>query len=262
MLAGSTGPRGVVDATQLEARVQRIYRDVARNPGGAYHFEMGRSLAQRLGYPVSILDQLPVGAVESFAGVGYFFDLASLAEGERVIDLGSGSGLDTFCASLQVGPRGSVTGLDMTRAQLDKAEWLRVEGDFRAIQFVQGHIEDLPFPDSTFDVVISNGVINLSPDKSRVFAQAARVLRPGGRMAIADIVTETQLTDQITCNADLWASCIGGAAQQDSYQGLIQEAGFTVEAAKRNPYQFLSEQARNASLEYGVKSLSLLARKR
>jgi arsenite methyltransferase len=250
-----------IDVAELRAKVQQMYRDVAQNPGGGYHFDIGRALAERLGYPPPILDQIPTLAVESFAGVGYFFDLAALTEGDKVLDLGSGSGMDSFVAHLRVRTRGNVTGVDMTRAQLDKAERLRTEAGLRGIDFVEGHIEDRPFPSTTFDVVISNGVINLAPNKATVFAEAARVLRPGGRLAIADIVTETQLPDQIVSNADLWASCIGGATHQDTYQQVIEAAGFTLERMKRNPYQFLSERARNASIEYGVRSLSLLARK-
>jgi arsenite methyltransferase len=109
--------------------------------------------------------------------------------------------------------------------------------------------------------VISNGVINLSPEKEAVFAEAARVLRPGGRLAIADIVSEQQLKQSIVCDADLWASCIGGAAQEDGYRQAIEAAGLRIEDIRRNPYEFISERARDASAKYGVKSVSLLARK-
>jgi arsenite methyltransferase len=127
------------------------------------------------------------------------------------------------------------------------------------VEFVEGRIESLLAADESFDCLISNGVINLSPDKERVFAEAARVLRPGGRLAIADIVTELQLTEAMVSNADLWASCIGGAAQQDSYRHAIEAAGLRVEVIRRNRYEFLSDQARNASAKYGVKSVSVLA---
>lgn len=249
-----------VDVTELRAKVQQMYQDVARRPHGTYHFEMGRVLAERLGYPAPQLDRIPDGAIESFAGVGYFFDLAGLTKGERVLDLGSGSGMDSFFAAFEVGRNGHVTGVDMTPAQLEKAGRLRDESGVTTMDFVEGRIEDLPFPDATFDLVISNGVINLAPDKAKVFGEAARVVRPGGRLAIADIVTETQLTDGIISNADLWASCIGGAAHQDTYLAFIEEAGFRIAGVPRvNPYQFISERALNASAEYGVKSLSLLA---
>jgi len=122
--------------------------------------------------------------------------------------------------------------------------------------------EALPLEDGSVDCVISNGVINLCPDKAAVFAEAARVLRPGGRMAIADIITERPLTEAIVCNADLWASCIGGAPQQEDYQRAIQSAGLEVRQVRPNAYQFLSDSARGASEEYGVKSVSVHAVKK
>jgi len=250
-----------VDAAELEAKVKAMYRSVAEDPGGSYHFELGRELAERLGYPASTLDLIPAGAVESFAGVGYFFDLAGLKEGEHVLDLGSGSGMDVFFAALQVGDSGRVVGIDMTSEQLSKADRLRGGAGFGQVTFRVGYIEDLPFPEASLDVVISNGVINLAPDKRRVFSEVARVLRPGGRLAIADIIAEMELTPQIVANTDLWASCIGGAAQQDAYQEAIEASGLRLELMKKNEYRFLSEQAVNASRRYGVKSVSALARK-
>jgi arsenite methyltransferase len=248
-----------VDTRALEAKVRIMYRHVAEEPHGTYHFEMGRTLADRLGYATDVLDRIPTGAIESFAGVGYFFDLAELSPGERVADLGSGSGMDVFYAAHLVGPTGHVVGVDFTREQLEKARRLAAEAGIDHVDFRQGRIEGPPLPDAHFHCVISNGVINLSPQKQGVFAEAARVLRPGGRLAIADIVSEKQLTDAIVGDADLWASCIGGAAQEDAYREAIESAGLRVEKIRRNPYQFISEQARNASDTYGVKSISVLA---
>lgn len=248
-----------IDPSELEVKVKRMYRAVAEDPHGPYHFEMGRGLAQRLGYQARHLDEIPDAAIESFAGVGYFFDFADLRPGEAVLDLGSGSGMDAFIAARGVGEEGRVVGVDMTPAQLEKAERLRVAAGFHWVTFVEGRIEKLPFDDATFDVVISNGVINLAPDKQRVFREAARVLRPGGRLTIADIVTEIELTEQIVCNVDLWASCIGGASQQDAYRMAIEAAGLSVERIKANHYEFISDQARRASATYGVRSTSLLA---
>jgi arsenite methyltransferase len=250
-----------VDPEELTTKVQRMYRAVATEPHRRYHFELGRSLAERLGYPAELLDRIPDGAVESFAGVGYFFDLADLRGGESVLDLGSGSGMDVFVAAAHVGPLGRVAGVDFTAEQLAKARRLAAVGGFDQVEFREGRIERLPVKDKSVDCVISNGVINLSPDKEAVFAEAARVLRPGGRLAIADIVSEHQLKESIVCDADLWASCIGGAAQEDSYRDAIEAAGLRVQDIRRNPYEFISERARNASAKYGVKSVSLLARK-
>lgn len=248
-----------INADELTRKVQHMYQLVAERPHGAYHFELGRPLALRLGYDPTLLDQLPAGAVESFAGVGHFFDLARLAHGEIVLDLGSGSGLDACYAAHHVGRAGRVIGVDFTPAQLDKARRLAAEAGLEHVTFREGRIEHLPMADASVDCVISNGVINLSADKRRVFAEAARVLRPGGRLAIADIVTERQLTDAIVCNADLWASCIGGATQQDDYRAAVESAGLHITEVRTNPYEFLSRQAREASGTYGVTSISLLA---
>jgi arsenite methyltransferase len=250
-----------VDTQELEEKVRRMYRAVATDPRGDFHFELGRALAERLGYPSEALEEIPAGAIESFAGVGYFFDLADLRAGESVIDLGSGSGMDVFFASRRVGPQGHVIGVDFTAEQLAKARALASAGGFDQVEFRAGRIEQVPAEDQSVDCVISNGVINLAPDKPAVFAEAARVLRPGGRLAIADIVSEHQLKESIVCDADLWASCIGGAAQEDGYRRAIEDAGLQVTAIRSNPYEFISERARRASVKYGVKSVSLLARK-
>ena len=238
-----------------------MYRAVATDPRGAYHFELGRSLAERLGYPADVLDALPEEAIESFAGVGYFFDLAELRPGESVLDLGSGSGTDVFFACTRVGPLGRVVGVDFTAEQLAKARTLAQTARLDQAEFHAGRIERLPVDDETVDCVISNGVINLSPEKEAVFAEAVRVLRPGGRLAIADIVSERQFTESIVCDADLWASCIAGAAQEDAYRQAIEAAGLRVKDIRRNTYEFISPRARRASAKYGVKSISLLARK-
>ena len=248
-----------VDIRELEAKVKDMYRHVAEEPQGEYHFELGRPVAERLGYPVDVLARIPAGAVESFAGVGYFFDLAELREGESVLDLGSGSGMDVLFAAHQVGPEGRVVGIDFTAEQLEKARRLAADAGFERVELREGRIEALPVEDGSFDCVISNGVINLSPEKERVFAETARALRPGGRLAIADIVSEQQLKESIVCDADLWASCIGGAAQQDAYREGIEGAGLRIEEIRQNPYEFISERARDASAKYGVKSVSLLA---
>ena len=250
-----------VDAAELEAKVKDMYRLVAQDPQGPFHFELGEPLALRLGYDAGRLAGVPADAVASFAGVGFFFDLADPRPGEHVVDLGSGSGMDAFSAADLVGPTGHVTGVDFTPEQLAKARRLAEDTGRSQVEFRESAIERLPLEDASVDCVISNGVINLCPDKASVFAEAARVLRPGGRLALADIVTEQQLTEAIVCNADLWASCIGGAAQQDAYRAAITDAGLVVAQVRDNPYEFISDQARGAGTRYGVKSISLLATK-
>jgi arsenite methyltransferase len=250
-----------LDVQALEAKVKDMYRLVAQEPTGHFHFELGRELALRLGYDATRLAAVPAQAVDSFAGVGHFFDLADLKPGENVVDLGSGSGMDAFYAAGLVVPAGRVTGIDFTAEQLTKARGLAQGSGTTQVEFREGRIEQLPLADAEVDCVISNGVINLVPDKPAVFAEAARVLKPGGRLAIADIVTDEPLTEAIVCNVDLWASCIGGAPQQKSYLAAIEDAGLVIRQVRTNPYEFLSDQARGASRQYGVKSISLVATK-
>lgn len=249
-----------LDEVELKQRVQRMYEEVALEPEREFHFETGRRLAERLGYPPAALDRIPEAAIESFAGVGYFLDLADLQAGDTVLDLGSGSGMDSFLAAEVVGAAGLVVGVDMTPAQLDKSRRLAAEAGVAHADFREGLIEQPPVPDGSVDCVISNGVVNLSPDKAAVFAAAARALRPGGRLALADIVTETQLPEGVTCDAALWAACIGGAMQRDAYRAAIEAAGLrVVEWRTNDEYRFVSEQADNATQKYGVTSISLKA---
>jgi SAM-dependent methyltransferase len=194
----------LVDAEVLEAKVREMYRQVAREDGAALHFEVGRPVAEHLGYPAELLDAIPAEAIASFAGVGYHLDLAALAPGATVLDLGSGSGMDVFCAAVQAGASSRVTGVDFTRAQLDKAIRLRDRDGLSHVSFVEARIDELPFDDATFDVVISNGVIDLIPDKEAVFGELFRVLVPGGRMQIADVTIERPVSEEGRRNIDLW----------------------------------------------------------
>jgi SAM-dependent methyltransferase len=252
-----------LDTTELEQRVKTMYEEVALEPEHEFHFETGRALAERLGYPADQLDRIPAAAIDSFAGVGFFLDLAGISAGETVLDLGSGSGTDSFLAALAAGADGHVIGIDMTDAQLAKARRLAAEHGFDQVEFTRGYIEHPPVGEGRHDCVISNGVINLSPDKPAVFAAAARALRPGGRLALADIVSAHQLPEGVTCDAALWAACIGGAMQRDAYRDGIEAAGFEIEAWRENTeYRFVSERADNATRKYGVTSISLLARRR
>jgi arsenite methyltransferase len=255
----STRNDTAVDVHELDAKVQQMYTDVAQHPEETFHFETGRQLAERLGYPKDLLDAVPQDALDSFAGVGWFFDLAELQPGERVVDFGSGSGTDSFAAGSLVGPTGQVRGVDYTEAQWAKASRLAQASGTSQVHFLQGRIERTPFDDASADCVISNGVINLIVDKQAVFSEAARLLRPGGRLAIADIVTEQQLTEAIVSNTDLWASCIGGAAQHEDYRSMIERAGLEVRQMRANDYGFLSDQAQGATATYGVRSMSVLA---
>ncbi len=253
-----------VDKNVLRRKVKQMYSLVAQKPKGLkLHFEMGRALAEKLGYPSKDLDKIPKEAVASFAGVGYHFDFADLKESNIVLDLGSGSGMDLFIAALKVGKSGKAFGLDMTDAQLQKAKDLMQRYRFTNVELKNGYIEKLPFKDGYFDVVISNGVINLSTEKQTVFKEVSRVLKRDGRMAISDIISEKQLSENIVCNPTLWAECIGGAMQKNEYKNAILSSGLKIkEMRDNNQYMFLSSGAAKATDKYGVKSISILAIKK
>jgi ubiquinone/menaquinone biosynthesis C-methylase UbiE len=171
--------------------------------------------------------------------------------------------MDTFIAALKVGEEGRVIGVDMTDEQLAKANRLRDDGGFQQVHYRKAYIESTGLDSSSCDAVISNGVVNLAPVKEDVFREAARILRPNGRLALADIVTDVRLPEGITCDATLWAACIGGALQIDDYVDAILSAGLHVEHVKPNPeYQFISDSAQGATTKFGVKSVSILAVKR
>jgi arsenite methyltransferase len=251
-----------VDVEELRDKVKGMYRTVAEDPHGEFHFEMGRAMALRLGYRASDLDAIPSEAIDSFAGVGCPLAAAGIEPGERVVDLGSGSGMDAFVAGQHTGPTGDVVGVDMTDGQLAKSRGLAERDGVTNVRFEEGLIESSPVADGWADVVISNGVINLCADKAAVFRELARILRPGGRMSIADIVTEKPLTEAIVCDATLWAACIGGAMQQDDYRAAIESAGLEIVKVQDNPeYRFVSDSAQGATTTFGVKSVSILARK-
>ena len=249
----------LVDREVLEAQVQDMYRQVARGEDAQLHFAIGRGLALRVGYPSELLDAIPEEALASFAGVGYHLDLAKLSPGEHVLDLGSGSGTDVFCAAVQVGPTGRVVGVDFTDEQIEKAARLRDRDGFAQVDFAEASIDALPFEDATFDAVISNGVINLSPIKHEVFSEAARVLRPGGRLALADIVSGKALRERTRRNVELWAACIAGAIPRKNYVEALEGAGFRIDDLRVNDYEFISDRALDACSTYGVESISLAA---
>ncbi|OLS25049.1 MAG: Demethylrebeccamycin-D-glucose O-methyltransferase [Candidatus Heimdallarchaeota archaeon LC_3] len=250
-----------VDKLELETKVKEVYRLVAHHPEEKYHFKMGRSLAEELGYPTEDLNKIPEESIESFAGVGNPLALIDIKSGQRILDLGSGSGMDTFLAALKLKGSGEVIGLDMTKEQLEKSKNIRKKFNIQNVEFIESHIENLPFEDNSFDLVISNGVINLSPEKQQVFKEIKRVLRSDSYLAVSDIISELQLSEKIKCDATLWASCIGGATQENEYSDLIKKVGMEIVKIVNNPnYEFISKQAIDASKKYGVKSTSVLAK--
>ena len=194
----------LVDVDTLRSQVQEKYRAVALDPHGTHHFHTGRPLAARLGYNVAVVDGLPDQAVESFAGVGNPFSLRRLDPGERVVDVGSGAGFDSFIAATQVGPTGRVVGIDMTVEMLTKSRATAGQLAFTHVEFREGLAEAMPVEDGWADVVISNGVINLCADKQAVFAEIFRVLRPGGVLQFADIANGRPVPIEAIRDVDLW----------------------------------------------------------
>ena len=193
-----------VDPDALREQVREKYREVAVDPGHEFHFHTGRPLAARLGYDQAAVDGLPDRAVESFAGVGNPFSLRRLEPGEQVVDIGSGAGFDSFIAAGQVGDTGQVIGVDMTPEMLTKSRTTAEQLGFAHVDFREGLAEDLPVEDGWADVVISNGVINLCPDKRAVFEEIRRVLRPGGWLQFADIANGRPVPSEALRDIDLW----------------------------------------------------------
>jgi len=189
----------------LKDEILNMYQEVADNPSAEFHFYHGREAAELFDYRPEWLDQAPPGAVASFAGVGNPHLRSELKPGEAVLDLGSGAGLDSIIAAWQVGPTGSVTGVDLNPAMCRKAVANAAEAG-RQLDCRSGRMEDIPVPDASVDVVLSNGVINLSFRKRRVIQELFRVLRPGGRISITDIVSAKQLSQSIVNDPKLWAS--------------------------------------------------------
>lgn len=195
-----------VDAEVLREQVQQKYREVATNPAGKYHFHTGRFLAAHLGYDGTVVAELPDAAVESFAGVANPFSLRPLEPGERVVDVGSGGGFDSFIAAKQVGLDGEVIGVDMTEEMLRKSRSTAELLHLANVTFREGLAENLPIENRWADVVLSNGVINLCADKRQVFAEIFRVLRPGGRLQFADIANGKAVPEAALSNIDLWTA--------------------------------------------------------
>ena len=193
-----------LDREILRQEISKEYAEVATNPEQGFHFHTGRPLAKLLGYDDSLIDSVPQDSLQSFAGTGNPFSLGEVRPGERVVDVGSGAGFDSLIAARLVGTAGQVVGVDMTPDMLKKARAAAGDASLTNVEFREGHAESLPVSDEWADVVISNGVVNLCPDKSAVFAEMYRVLKPGGRIQISDILVEVAVPQESKENIDLW----------------------------------------------------------
>jgi len=198
-------PTGIdLDRDVLRREIRNEYREVARHPNRGFHFHTGRALARIVEYRDEWFEGIPESVVESFAGTGNPFSIRPLVAGERVVDLGCGAGIDSFIAAGQVGPEGAVVGIDMTPEMLDRAHAAKNATGIDHLDFKEGYLEELPIEDGWADVVISNGVVNLCPDKPEAFREIHRVLKPGGRIQIADILVSRPVSDAAKQKIDLW----------------------------------------------------------
>ncbi len=255
----------VADLKPIVTRaVQSLYTEVAIRPEKAYHFPLGLEALRYLGYPEEDLRKLPPTATESFAGVGYPHAANAIRPGDTVLDIGSGSGTDVLFASLKVGRSGKVYGLDITPAMIEKARANIAKMGARNVQILEGDATKIPLPDASVDVVTSNGVLNLVPDKPSAFREIFRVLKPGGRLQLADIVVQQDVGAVCGLNPQLWADCIGGAAVEPEYLETIHGTGFqNVQVLRRIDYfaKSSSESTKRITKTFGAESVVVAATK-
>ena len=241
--------------------VRAMYTDVATNPTREFHFPTGRRACELVGYPASQLDAIPVAAVESFAGVGYPFAADVIRAGDTVLDVGSGSGTDALIASQLVGVSGKVIGLDMTEAMRDKLRSNASALGTANLDVIEGNAEEIPLPDGLVDVVTSNGVLNLVPDKAKAIREIARVLKPSGRLQLADIVVGSLPSDACRAQPQLWAECIVGATREEEYIRLLRDAGFSiVDVLQRSDYFSASTSAETRKVAASFEAHAIVLR--
>jgi len=241
---------------QILSAVRDMYSEVANLPSKQFHFPTGRNACQFVGYPEDWLDRLPAGAVESFAGVGFPFRADVIRPGNRVLDIGAGSGTDALTAARLVGPQGKVFALDMTPAMLAKFHKNAVLAGATNVEAIEGNAESIPLPEESVDVVTSNGVLNLVPDKPKAFVEIFRVLRPGGRVQIADIVVGRPVSENARRDPKLWAECVVGALLEEDYVELFRSSGFAGVATLRR-FDYFSASA-NADTKRVAQSLGAM----
>lgn len=249
-----------IDVLQLRSAIQEEYTDVASCPGKGFHFHTGRPLADRLGYPADRVAALPDSAVESFAGVGNPFAWGEPQPGSTVLDLGSGAGFDVLQAAMMVGPTGRVIGVDMTPAMLEKSRRNAADLGLGTVEFRQGYLEALPVDDNSIDLVISNGVLNLCPDKAAVLSEAFRVLKPGGRLQLSDIVVAVEVPGDAKLDVSLWTGCIAGALSERETITTLTDVGFVgISFAPKRYDVFSDAPSASSAAEFGTQGVDILA---
>jgi len=245
----------------LRAAIQVEYGAVALNPQQGFHFHTGRPLAKMLGYHDEWLEGIPETSIESFAGTGNPFSIGEIRTGEHVIDIGSGAGIDSLIAAKMVGSTGKVIGVDMTPAMLAKARRSAAEGQFSNVDFLEGYAEAIPAPDGWADVIISNGVLNLMPDKAATLKEMARVLKPGGRLQIGDLIVQKAVPTSAKQKIDLWTGCIAGALLETELQTVVVEAGFVSFEIVWRDDVFGGAPQQSSAANFGTLGINFRARK-
>ena len=251
----------LVDVEALRKAVRDEYAAVASDPSRGFHFHTGRPLAERLGYPDELLEGIPDEAVASMAGTGNPFSLGPLSEGERVVDTGSGAGVDSLVAARLVGPSGAVIGVDMTPEMVAKARSAARAARIGNVDFREGYLEALPVEDGWADVVISNGVLNLVPDKAAALAEMRRVLRRGGRLQLADIVLARPVSDGAKKDVSLWTGCIAGGLPRQTLATLVADAGFVAVRVLDGVDVFAGAPQHSNAADYGTIGAGIRARR-
>lgn len=254
--------RPLVDTDRLRASIRDEYSAVATEPGRGFHFHTGRPLLEMLGYDASLLDGIPDDALASAAGTGNPFRLGDIRAGDRVVDCGSGAGVDSLVAAGQVGPTGRVIGVDMTPEMLATARRAAAAMGLRNVDFREGLLEALPVEDGWADVIISNGVLNLVPDKAAALREMARVLRPGGRLQIADIVLGRAVSDDSKQDVSLWTGCIAGGLLPDELEQAVYAAGFVDVEVITGADVFAGAPQHSNAAEFGTRGVGVRARRR
>lgn len=246
--------------------VKLMYTSVANQPEKTFHFPTGRSACEFVGYPKEQLDQIIATALESFAGVGYPFAANVIKPGDAVLDIGAGAGTDILLAALLTGPEGKAYGLDMTRAMHEKLHVNKDKMELENVIPLLGNAEEIPLEDETVNVVTSNGVLNLVPNKQNAFSEIFRVLKPGGHIQISDIIINKNRSelDESRANPRLWAECIVGAMEEAPYLKSFEEAGFT-RIRKIDELDYFhgseNESTRKTAAYFGASSITIVGDK-
>jgi SAM-dependent methyltransferase len=250
-----------VDITELREAVRTEYAAVAQHPDRGFHFHTGRGLAVLLRYPPEWIDELPTEAVDSMAGTGNPFALGTIGPGEHVVDCGSGAGADSLIAARLVTPDGAVIGVDMTPEMLARARTSLRSSGLGNVEFREGLLESLPVDSGWADVVISNGALNLVPDKAAALGEMFRVLRPGGRLQVVDIVLASEVPADAKADVTLWTGCIAGGLLSAQLSSLVAGAGFVDVEILPGEDVFAGAPQESSAAEFGTVSVGIRGRK-